>query len=196
MVNGAQPERTPWWKHAWVAIGGLAVVAGLIASLLSIFGFFSPKTQSSSGGVGTGPTAPSGLAEYAGELSTHAGATAFVAFAQENDGKQVHLELSCVDDFETATCYAEPLDEMILLWVFTNDRCFIEDDENADLDSCAGANVFWIGDRAGSNVSVSNGPSGAGSIEIKGDFGLADQGFGGAIFPVSIRSWDLTPVPL
>ena len=146
MVDGVQPEKKPWWKHAWVGVGGLAVVAGLIASLLSIVGFFSPKTPPVSGGRGADPTTPSGPIEYAGELSTHAGATAFVAFAQENEGKQVHLELSCVDDFETATCYAEPLDEMVLLWVFTNDRCFIEDDETrtsnpAPARTCSGSEI-------------------------------------------------------
>ncbi len=85
---------------------------------------------------------------------------------------------------------------MVLFWVFGNDRCFIVDDADADLESCGGGNVFWISSRDGSAATVNNGPSGAGSVVVRGDFGLRVQGYGGAIFPVSIRSWQLTPEPL
>ena len=192
---------------------GARWVSGIAATTLASAGVvaFVSMTGILPSGPGRGPTpeptnvptagptasqAPAAPAEYEGELSTFTGARGLVAFAQEFDGRKVRLDVSCIDDFATATCYFEQIGEMYLMWVFTSERCFIEDNADADLESCRGAHVFWIGPTEGTNVSISNGPSGAGSVVIKGEFGLMEQGFGGAVFPVSIRSWNLNPVPL
>lgn len=197
MAEPAPPKPKRWWQQVHVGLRELALIAGLIASLISIYLFFAAKPAAEPQLPGsTSASSTSSPPEFAGELSTHSGAANFVAFAQANDGNTVHVDLSCIDDFATATCFVEPLDEMILVWVFTNERCFTDDSGNADLESCRGANVFWIRDRTNTKISASNGPSGAGSVEIKGEARLADLGFGGSIFPVSIRSWDVTPIPL
>jgi len=163
------------WK-IWLGVGaGLAVVA-------TILGLLKPWSDRTPG--------------LSADLSARTGAQNFVAFAKEHSGEHVDLDLSCTDDDAKATsCLIEQGigEYQTLLWTFEGRRCF-NDSNDPKLPACQGGNAIWIVDNALTGSVVANGPSGAGSLVVKGEFIVEDEGLGGGVFPRNIQNFRLTPV--
>ena len=155
--------------HGRGAIVAAATVVTLIVGVVTLWDRFA--TPAPTPGPTTGPSVPSGPASFSGELSDHAEAISWITFVQDHDGETVELDMSCTDDFETSSCFVGPGANPgeAFLWIFTNERCFIESEDEADLESCGGANVFMFGETEGTSFVMANGPSGAGSVIFKGD---------------------------
>ena len=169
------------------------IVVGLLVGLTQLYDrFMVPKPTPPPSSA----PAPTGPAEFSGELSDHAGVTSFLAFIQDHDGEVVDLDISCIDDYESASCFAGPGvgdNVMMHLWLFTQDRCFTESEFDADYDQCGGSHVIWVQKPDGTSFNAANGPSGAGSVVLKGHATVRIQGYGGGVYPVTVRTIDLVP---
>jgi hypothetical protein len=127
---------------------------------------------------------------FRGELSSEAKAVDFVEFAARHDGDPVELDLTCDG---SGSCLVEGVADLVLVWAFENGRCFEDSNESA-VSSCRGATAFWISRGSDSDAVVTNGASGAGSIQVRGRFVVRDAGMGGAVFPGNIHNVGLTAV--
>lgn len=186
MSDGGRRSYT--WRTIWSIIAGLAVVLAVLTGAVALWDRFAPAPAP----VAT--PSPSPRPQFTGDLSTLAGASAFVDFATTHDGQPVELDLACDDVARDAACTIESdIDGWTLLYVFTGERCALVDtDTGPPIDECDGANVVWIDlDTDGSSAFMANGPGGAGTYVIRGRFGLRDQGAGGSVFPPNVHSFRL-----
>jgi hypothetical protein len=181
----------------WQIVAALAVLVGLLTGIVTLFDRFTAAPPPV---VTPAPTTPS----IRTDISSAAGATELVDFAEAQAGKLVDLDLSCFETVASPACILEPSgpevavegDDSLLLWLFTQAPCFapqlVQPIETRDLESCLGTNVIWVDpDTEGSPVVLSN-IQGAGTIAMKGPWELADLG-GGGVFPGNIHAFRLTP---
>jgi hypothetical protein len=167
------------WSRTWKIVLGIGAALSLIATAFGLWDRWSNRPG-----------------ELSADLSTSTDAKEFVSFALDHSGETVGLDLSCEDDpaRQTSCLIEEGVgDYQLLLWVFEGTRCF-EDSNDPALPACQGGNALWIARNEGTGAVIANGPTGAGSLVIKGKFIVQDQGFGGGVFPRNIRSFRLTPV--
>jgi hypothetical protein len=186
MSDGGRRDST--WRRVWSIIAGLAVVLAVLTGAVALWDRFAPAPAP----VAT--PSPSPRPVFTGDLSTAAGAAAFIDFAIAHDARPVELDLACVDLAFDAACTIERGPEgWTLLWVFEAGRCAVNDmSVGPEMEECQGSSVFWVDlSTDGSSAFIANGPEGAGSYVVRGRFGLRDQGAGGTVFPPNIHSYRL-----
>jgi hypothetical protein len=154
-------------------IGGAALLIGLATGVLTLYDRFA-----------------TGSVEFEGDVSTQEGAQRFAEFALRHDGEVAELDLGCVDEGNQSRCMAEAPFGDTLLWVFTAERC-VSPGDYSGLPSCSGGYVFELGSTEGTDAVIRNGPTGAGSLIVRGRFRIRDAGFAG-LFP-TVHTFRLVP---
>jgi hypothetical protein len=188
---GREPTIAARLNRGWTLFLALGAVVTLIVGVVTLYDRFAPKPSPTAGsGSSAGP------AWFGGELSDPGTAEAFLTFIDDHDGETVELDISCYDDYKTSSCFLGegiPADTNHL-WIFTQERCFIESEAETNFKDCYGSQVFWIGKNAGTSFLIANGSAGAGSVIIKGRAKIRIAGMGGAIYPATVRTIDVTPI--
>jgi FHA domain len=163
-------SRNPW-KIAWTIVGGLAVLVGLVTGVLTL------KDKL------TGPPTFKAMIESTDQ------SVAFANFLKNNDGKQVHLDVTC--KWSSTACHlanpniGESSPDETMLVLYTLHPC------SRILECTSGAYWLHLTKDPSSNVQIDNGAYGAGSLVVKGPFSVTVEGQLGSAPPevtnVSLR---------
>jgi hypothetical protein len=152
-MTGEATSRNPW-KIAWAIVGGLAVLVGLVTGVLTLRDKF------------TGPPTFNAMIESTDQ------SVDFVNFLKSNDGKQVHLDVTC--KYSSTACHVPSSNESLpgetILVLYTQHPC-------SDMFECT-SGAYWLNltKDPTSNVQINNGQYGAGSLVVKGPFSVAVEG--------------------
>ena len=137
---------------------------GATASVLSILAFFSDGD----------------VPRFTAEISSLSSARAFVTFIEAHDQEIISLDITCTES-DTARCLTRggvPGRPGVVVKVYTGEDC-------RETDDCPG--TYWINVQyEGTDAHVANGPTGAGSVTVKGYFSVALQGVLGNTAPVEV----------
>ncbi len=171
------PARRSWGarmaSNPKVLIGAGVTVLGAVASVVTILAFFS-----------------SGVPRFAGDVSDAGAAARFVEFATGHDQAIVHVDLECVES-EAARCDARStppgFDTMgqLVLAVYPGatkpapEACgsLVLVAETVPTGApCEDVSWFHVHIPEAGDAQLSNGPTGAGSIVLKGYFSVSVRG--------------------
>jgi hypothetical protein len=154
-VTGQISSRNPW-KLAWGVVAGIAVLVGLLTGLLTL----RDKL--------TGPPTFKSIIESTSQAAD------FASFLKDNDGEQVHLDVTC--KWSSTACHwansneGESSPDENILVLYTSHSC-------DDMFACT-SGAYWLNltEDPSSNVQINNGRYGAGSLMVKGSFSVGVEG--------------------
>ncbi len=184
----------------WQLVGAVAVVLGMVLAAVQLLDRFAPAPLAPAPTTGSTsrPTPPAIHAD----ISSAAGASRFVSFAEGASGQQVDLDLSCFETVAEPACILESSgwDEgdrpWLWLWVFAGEPCFApaidQDPATRDLGRCQDTSLFWVDPDTRGTLVVLGNIQGAGTTAIKGPWHLSSPA-GGAILPANIHGFRLIP---